>query len=159
MFLLRKSVDRYLSIQYHALFAKRNTSFGKKIPHLHCSQWDLSSFTNSKTRHTIGLFKILGELFDIFEWVFLRPVSKFRHKIRPFWGHLTLTLGHMGSQRIYAAFLLRLSVHYYTDACTQPCGCTAVGQSHQSPRSSFYGLLCIWIELTDTDLVLSENPD
>ncbi len=84
-----------------------------KIPNLHCSQWDLSSFTNFKTWHTLGLFKILGEPFDFFEWVFLRPVSSFCDKIRLCRGHLTLTIGHRGSQWIYGAFLLRPSVVDY----------------------------------------------
>ena len=70
----------------------------EKIPNLHCSQWDLSSFTNSKTRHTLGLFKILLETFDIFEWGFLRPVSNSCDKLRHCRGHLTLTLGHWRSQ-------------------------------------------------------------
>ena len=83
----------------------------EKIPNLHYSQWDLSSFTNSKTWHTLGLFKISREPFDIFERSFLRPVSNSRDQIWPCRGHLTLTLGHRGSQWIHGAFLLRLSVH------------------------------------------------
>ena len=89
---------------------QKETHHLEKIPNLHCSQWDLSSFTNSKTQHTLGVFKISGEPFDIFEWVFLRPVSDFCDKIRPCRGHLTLTLVHRGSQWFYGAFLLRPSV-------------------------------------------------
>ncbi len=81
----------------------------EKIPNLHCSQCDLSSLTNSKTWHTLGLFKISGKLFEIFEWGSLRPVSNFCEKIRPFWGHLTLTLAHRGSQWIYGAFLFHIN--------------------------------------------------
>ncbi len=39
----------------------------QRIPNLHWLQWDLSSFTNSKIWHTLGLFKISEEPFDIFE--------------------------------------------------------------------------------------------
>ena len=83
----------------------------EKILNLHRSQWDLSSFTNSKTWHTLRLFKISGELFEIFEWVFSQPVSNSHYKIQPCRGPLTLTLGHRGIQWIYGAFLLRLSVY------------------------------------------------
>ncbi len=82
----------------------------EEIPNFHWSQWDLSSFTNSKTRHTLGLFKISREPFDIFERGFLRPVSNSCDQIWPGRGHLTLTLGHWGSKGIHGAFLLRLSV-------------------------------------------------
>ena len=81
-----------------------------RISNLHWLQWDLSSFTNSKIWHTLGLFKILGERFDIFEKGFLQPVSNSHDQIWPCRGHLTLTLGHRGSQWIDGAFLLRLSV-------------------------------------------------
>ncbi len=90
----------------------------EKIPNLHELQWNLSSFTKSKTRHTLGLFKILREPLDIFGWGFLRPVSNTCDQIWPVGGHLTLTVGHSGSQGIHGAFLLRLSVPFCMTSTT-----------------------------------------
>ncbi len=53
----------------------------EKISNFHCSQWDSSRFTNSKTQHTLGLFKISEEPLNIFEWVFLQPVLNSQNKI------------------------------------------------------------------------------
>ena len=78
-------IAKYLSIQYQALLTKRNASFGKK-------------------------YQVCIDCNGI-EWGFLRPVTNSCEQIWPCRGHLTLTLGHMGSQGIHSAFLLRLSVH------------------------------------------------
>ena len=74
----------------------------EKIPNLHCSQWNLSSFTNFKTQHTLGLLKISEEPLDIFEWKKYNPAG-----VTWPWPRVT-----GGSQWIYGAFPLRLSVNW-----------------------------------------------
>ena len=133
----------------------------EKIPNLHELQWNLSSFTKSKTRHTLGLFKILREPLDIFGWGFLRPVSNTCDQIWPVGGHLTLTVGHSGSQGIHGAFLLRLSVlHGLKVDCTVSCFIllflcnwalywfTAIGSEtvFYSNRCSLIGCFNIWFD-------------
>ena len=64
-----------------------------KIPNLHWLQSDWSSFTNSKTQHTLGLFKMFRGPIDIFESIqpafLVKPCSNLEHVHRNTWKILT----------------------------------------------------------------------